>query len=786
MSNNKHVLIVDKALSKSLEKVNESKNIENAKNKFLLHGIFTEFNVENRNNRIYNADNFIPVMEKMWEKRNKLGVLYGEFDHPDVFDITGKNTSHVIEDIRHNVNENRVDGTISVLSTTWGKEARAIINDGYPLFVSSRAAGVTSGQNVMLKELFTYDIVVDPGFSSARVSLNESMGYKADDDVPYRIYEMNDTHVNRLFNDNKNDKNTAIDLNAMKQMLQNEAIKIQEQIMANVKNNSPENVKQLIEKYDTVNEELNNVNSYLSYLKTKISYLVNENNKLKTINAELKEELNENTLYSNNLASNIKNLSDVYKEISERLHVDEKMLEHVAEHTSAVIDFSKDIAKGVENTQTELKIQGSFIDYLANENNITQKFVENNARELDITQKFVENNAKELDITQKFVEYNAKELDITQKFVENNAKESKITQDFLDHVAENVYNDSTFLNYIYEKVDGLVGYTREVVDSVKNTDLSVNESAQKNSKSIYNIDSIDEYLGLNEEAKFRINEEIEDIDNTEISNIEETPVENVEQTIVDNDNDIDTDLENIDSEIENQDENGDNLKNSLLSKLVKILSSDETGIVIEVEDNKVIIQKSGSDETVSFDEDEVLEKIEVINTEEKITETVENVLAEIKKQKVLANDEPHFFNFLSEKQLADFKQLDKETKDAIILAMNESEYYDEGDVLFIIKSVLETKTMSYEERLIKNIPSDLKEAWNNLSKDQKQSTITESKYFNLLTTGDIVNFWKTQPFAKNVNGADAKIIKESLEIKSEDEQFSDEFVNAFLEKIQNI
>lgn len=796
---NKHVLIVDK-VAQSLVKVNESKGSNT--NKFLLHGIFTEFDIENRNNRIYTADNFIPVLNKLIEKKNTMGVLYGEFDHPDVFDITGRNVSHVIEDMRHNEAKNRVDGTIALLSNSLGMDARAIINDGYPLFVSSRAAGITTGsKEVIIKELFTYDVVVDPGFASSRVSMNESMGYGAGNDVSYRIYEMNDSQVNMLFNDNKNDRQTKMDLSEMYKVLKEEAAKIEESITNKIKTQSPEEVRAMMEKYDTVNEELSNINEYLEFLKTKISYLFTENKKLTKSNNKLKEELNENTMYSNHLASYIKNLDTNYNNITERLDVDEKMLEYVAKHTKAAIEFSEYIAENVKMTNEELKIHGAFVDYLASESDVTQKFAENTARELDITQKFAENTAKELDITQKFVENNARELDVTQKFAENtareldvtqkftenNARELDVTQKFLNYTAEEVHKDDIFLNYIAEKVDGIIDYSRKTVESIKNTKLNINESAMNDEDSIYNIDNIDDYLGLNDEREIINNindeesaetEEINVIDNIEdtedIENIEDTEdiedIENIEDTENTEDIEDTEDIESIELEDSNQDE--------LLSKLVRILSSDETGVIIEIKDDVVTIQKSGSDETLDLGQDEY----EIIDTENNIEETVENVLSEIKKQKVLAENTPHFFNFLSEQQLSDFKNLDKPTQEAIILAMNESEYYDSTDVLRVIKDVLNSKNMSYEERLIKNIPTDLKEHWNALSKEQKMSIIVESKYFNLLTSSDIVSFWKTQPFAKKVNSNNAKIIKESLEIK-EDEQFSDEFVNAFVEQV---
>jgi hypothetical protein len=147
------------------------------KNKYVLEGTFTEFDVRNRNERIYTAQEFVPHVQRMMEKK-EWGAVYGEFDHPDVFDVSMKYVSHTIESATYIEQKNTVDGEIRLLNTYWGKEAKAIVDDGCPLFVSSRAAGITEGNGyVKLKQLFTYDIVADPGFSSAKMNvktLNES------------------------------------------------------------------------------------------------------------------------------------------------------------------------------------------------------------------------------------------------------------------------------------------------------------------------------------------------------------------------------------------------------------------------------------------------------------------------------------------------------------------------------------------------------------------------------------------------------------------------------------
>lgn len=763
----KHVLIVENG-TESLKK-NESAQ---SPSKFLLSGIFTEFDIENRNRRFYKAENFVPCMNALLEKRKMLGVLYGEFDHPDVFDIAGKNASHAIESLVHNESSNRVDGSIALLSTHFGKEARAIINDGYPLFVSSRAAGVTDGSgNVALKELFTYDIVLDPGFASARVSVNESFGLKSTPDVPYRIYEMKDEQVNNLFLDNKNDGKTAMDLKQMEIMLANEAAKIEHQILSKLSEGkyAPEDIKALLEKQDVINDEMNSVKEYLEFLKTKVTYLVSENSKLTSDNKKLLYEINENTAYANHIASQLKNLNKYTVDIESRLALDEKMIEYVAEHAKANILFSEDIANNVTKISETVSNNAAFLEYVAAETELTQKFAESIASETEIAQKFAENIAGEV----------------------------KDTQGFLEYVANEKYKDEVFLNYVAEKVDGIIGYNVKTVESIK-TSIPVNENATTDT--IHSLETIVEFLGIEEEQEVVNNIENSN-DDTVIDAVvtEEEPVITNDEPVVEPVTDVNADAATTDiqpsdvpaaidvnadaainTEIDAVQPEGDNdMKTKLMSALVKIMGTDETGVIVNVTDDKVTIQKSGSEDTEDFAHDQ----FEVLDQEENVAEKVSHVLSEIKKQKVLANQRPHFYNFLSEQQIEDFKLLESSYRDAITLELYNSEYYNAQDVLAVIGRVINEKTMTYEERIISNIPKTLTETWNAMAQEQKLSIISESKYFNLVTNADIVNFWSTRPFAKVVLGPEATLIKESLSVTDNDE-LSDKYISSFLKTME--
>jgi hypothetical protein len=149
----------------------------NADDKYTLEGVFTEFDNENRNGRVYTKKEFQPHFDAL-KKIVKEGIAVGELDHPKQFETTLKNASHKIEDIWMDESNNRVMGRIKLIDTDAGRNAKALVDAGIPLHISSRAAGtVTEDKSVKIHKLFTYDLVDTPGFANARLSsCNESFG----------------------------------------------------------------------------------------------------------------------------------------------------------------------------------------------------------------------------------------------------------------------------------------------------------------------------------------------------------------------------------------------------------------------------------------------------------------------------------------------------------------------------------------------------------------------------------------------------------------------------------
>ena len=114
---------------------------------YVLEGIFGELDVKNRNNRIYTAEEYLPQIEAL-QAKIKASKLLGELDHPQNFDVSLKNVSHVIEEITYDESAKQIKGRIRLLDTDAGRQAKALVDAGVPLQISSRAAGAgASGAN---------------------------------------------------------------------------------------------------------------------------------------------------------------------------------------------------------------------------------------------------------------------------------------------------------------------------------------------------------------------------------------------------------------------------------------------------------------------------------------------------------------------------------------------------------------------------------------------------------------------------------------------------------------
>lgn len=178
MSNNKNVVIFENH-SVPMNRVNESLESSNGVKDYVFEGVCATFNGKNKNARFYDRDEYLRHVEYL-QKEIEQNSLAGSLDHPDgdeedetkdIFTPKMKDLSHLITKLWYKPETDEVWIRIKLLDTEWGKDAKACVDAGMPLFISSRSSGfIDKDGRVWLAQIHTYDIVYRPGFGNAKLS----------------------------------------------------------------------------------------------------------------------------------------------------------------------------------------------------------------------------------------------------------------------------------------------------------------------------------------------------------------------------------------------------------------------------------------------------------------------------------------------------------------------------------------------------------------------------------------------------------------------------------------
>jgi hypothetical protein len=459
----KPILIVEN----NTNPLKENVQVSGGKKEYVLGGIFTEFGVKNRNERIYTADKFLPCLKELNERINTMGVVYGEFDHPDVFDTSLSRASHIIRKAGFVKESNRVEGEIKLLNTYWGKEAQSLVEDGCPVFVSSRAAGVTENDGtVTLKKLFTYDIVADPGFASAKMnSINESLGYKSK--TNFRIYEMSDeSKINDLFNMNKNEYVTKQQLTDYSKYLINEIASAKKEVKSAVKtgNMTPKKLEQLLEYYEELNKTNSQIVKYLDYLAERVQVVVNENNSLRSTTEKL-------ISHNDYLAENLEKTINYTEYVAENLDKNISYSEYLAENLDKNISYSEYLAENLDKNI-------AYSEYLAENLDKNISYSEYLAENLDKNIAYSEYIAENLDKGISYSEYLAEHLDNTIAYSEYLAEHVEGNIAYSEYIAEHLDDNISYSEYLAENLDKTVSYAGMIAEKLNSNKLNESKGSK--------------------------------------------------------------------------------------------------------------------------------------------------------------------------------------------------------------------------------------------------------------------------------------------------------------------
>ena len=109
----------------------------------ILEGVCAVFGRANNNRRVYEKEEYLPHLTYLKEKISKR-QLTGDLDHPQHFDVKLADASHIIEGLEYD-GDDKVNIRLRLLENTPnGKIAKALLDGGVNLSISSRSAGTVN------------------------------------------------------------------------------------------------------------------------------------------------------------------------------------------------------------------------------------------------------------------------------------------------------------------------------------------------------------------------------------------------------------------------------------------------------------------------------------------------------------------------------------------------------------------------------------------------------------------------------------------------------------------
>jgi hypothetical protein len=326
-----------------------------------LKGVFADYQNGTRNsdrlyteelwdNRVFGSED---VMEALETK-----TLFGELDHPegDRCETLAKNAAISITKLEKKPDEGVIYGEADILDTPTGRIVKALADSGAKLGISSRGMGeeiYVDGQNIIDPDTYdfiTFDVVVTPANTKARVSLTESKhlsklteNFKKEITESETENQLNQikTVVESVNLSNKDELVGLIDtkLETFKQPISNKLTEANRQIALDL----------LKEKYENMKTQLTETLSASESLSQENAKLVEEKEFLTTSRDMLKSKLKES------IATN-KEISDKLEESKKALEVNRaKRLEENAKHREIILKNRQVANLKTENTQTQLK-----------------------------------------------------------------------------------------------------------------------------------------------------------------------------------------------------------------------------------------------------------------------------------------------------------------------------------------------------------------------------------------------------------------------------------------------
>jgi hypothetical protein len=487
---------------------------KNSNDEYVLEGIAAVFGKENNNHRIYEENEYLPHMDYLQDKIKQQRLL-GELDHPEKFDISLKNISHLVTDLSYNKGDRTLKIKVKLLDTPAGRIAKSLVDAGIPLSISSRAAGsVGSDKKVQIKKIFTYDLVADPGFKNAQLErVYESCGYS-----PFEYAKI---------------KNNSV-INSLECLNESLGLKNQDSMMIYRVENDEEFEKLLNTKEKTTNlMERNNefvtseeLDQYSVFLKKEMDSMKSEMSKLRsssvsestsTTDSDTDLRIAKLEKYSEYLAETLENTMKYNEYLAENLDKSISYSKYLAENVDKNINYSKYIAENVDKNISysqylaeNLDQSISYTNYLAENVDRNISYTEYVAESVDKNIEYSKYIAEKLDQNISYSEYLAENVDTNISYTEYLAENLDNNIAYSEHIAENLNNNIAYSEHIAENVNNSIEYSDYLGESLNNGIEYTEYLAEKLGKSIEYSEYIAESMeGKDRFAGEKINENVD-------------------------------------------------------------------------------------------------------------------------------------------------------------------------------------------------------------------------------------------------------------------------------------
>jgi hypothetical protein len=714
---NKNLLILERSSSALKQGMDD---------KYVLEGVFGELDKKNRNNRIYTAEEYVPQIESLQDKI-KASKLLGELDHPSNFDISLKNVSHIIEEITYDEEAKQIKGRIRLLDTDAGRQAKALVDAGVPLQISSRAAGaVESNGTVKIKQLFTYDLVADPGFANAELTrVNESYGFADNSDI--LIYEISD-NADLLTNETKTTENKTITMAESKFITAEDFNKYSQYLSEEIKG-----LKQsLTEAKETGNEtELTNLKEYTTYLAEKLDQTIqySEHVAEKTdqsiqYSENLSEKLDQSILYTESVASGVNKIKEYTNYLAESYNEGAtthqgllEYIEYLKENLEKVTEYAEYVAETVNTNLITEEEAGKEIEEIEDENDAK-----------DVTEPTVDAEGNEL-------EHGGVEKDVEKDLElkgEGDAEGEEITEDEAGKEIEEIEDENDAKDVTEPTVDAEGNELEHGgVEKDVEKDLELKGEGDAEGEEITEAVNASGYIKA---GKLGYNDQF-------------LAKRSLSWTL------------SVDLGLKASDEfvgpwlGFDHVSLYAIGKkggtiLDDALTDKYTYDELKAAAAEFLGVKEDKAEEI---EDEIndlgeVEKLEETNDQldtykNEITEKLQSLINKASEKKT---NNPAFFNFVSESTQTEFNSLEAEDRTKVLNAVEGRGYLTEGQILGLWKNSLLTATKSTEPNVLSMMPSEYKETFSKLSETKKNSILAQSKMHKLESAYQVANFWQTR------------------------------------------